>query len=487
MPFEHDSVINIVNEARRHSTEKPWIEFKVNNSNPQEIGEYISALSNTAALFSQNYGFVIWGVNDVTHEIDGTKFIPEKAKKGNQSLELWLSTLIEPQVQFYFHTVDIDGRSVVLLEIAAAFSSPIKFQGIEYIRIGSNKKKLKDFPDTERQLWSIFSREVFEQIVAVENASVDTVLRMLDYREYYERLKEPLPSKDDSIIERFIEEKMIARNEAGSYNILNLGAILFAHRLSDFPTLERKAIRVISYSGEGKASSSSRETILNKGYANGFEDLISFIFGMVPDNEDFSSPLRKDIPVYPEEAVRELMGNLMIHQDFHMRGTGPMVELFKSRMEVANPGTPLIEKDRFVDHPPVSRNEVMAGLLRRVGIGEERGYEFDRIIEETEAFKLPSPEIMVYDTHTRVTLFAYKPYAKLNKRERRLACYYHACIKWVLHENMTNSSLRERFEVDDKNISMISRLLADSCKAGLIKISEAKSSGNNRVYIPYWA
>jgi len=71
MPFEHDSVVSIINESRRHSTEKPWIEFKVNNSNPQEIGEYISALSNTAALYSQNNAFIIWGVNDESYEIEG--------------------------------------------------------------------------------------------------------------------------------------------------------------------------------------------------------------------------------------------------------------------------------------------------------------------------------------------------------------------------------------------------------------------------------
>ena len=487
MPFEHDGIISIINEARRQSTEKPWIEFKVNNSNPQDIGEYISALSNTAALYSQNYGFVIWGVNDESHEIEGTKFAPQKAKKGNQSLELWLSTLIEPQAQFYFHTVEIDGENVVLLEIAAAITSPVKFQGIDYIRIGSNKKKLKDFPSTERQLWSIFSREVFENIVAKENVSIDTVLRMLDYREYFEMHKEPLPTKETSIIERFIEEKMITRNEAGKYNILNMGALLYAHRLSDFPTLERKAIRIISYNGDSKVSSPSRETVLNKGYANGFEDLITFIFGMIPDNEDFSTPLRKDIPVYPEEAVRELMGNLMIHQDFHMRGTGPMVELYKSRMEVTNPGAPLIEKDRFVDHPPLSRNEAMARLLRRVGIGEERGYGFDKIVLETESYQLPPPHIMAYDTHTRVTLYAHKSFSKMNKPEKLQACYLHACVKWVLQEDMTNSSLRERFAVDEKNKSMISRLLSDACKAGLIKKHTEETSDKYRRYIPYWA
>jgi predicted HTH transcriptional regulator len=266
-----------------------------------------------------------------------------------------------------------------------------------------------------------------------------------------------------------------------------MGALLYAHRLSDFPSLERKVIRVISYSGDGRVSSASREIVLGKGYANGFEDLINYISSMIPDNEAFGPALRKNIPVYPEEAIRELIGNLMIHQDIFMRGTGPMVELFSNRIEVTNPGAPLIDKDRFVDHPPVSRNEKMASFLRRVGVGEERGTGFDKIVLETELHQLPAPEIEIYENHTRVILYTHKPFSKMSRTDRHRACYLHACLKRVNRDYMTNSSLRERFAIDAKNSSMISRLLNETCEAGLIKESDDSTPGRFRKFLPYWA
>lgn len=159
MPFDGSLIEAIIHESRSHSVELPWIEFKSNFQDPQTIGEYVSALSNTAALFNQAHGFLIWGINDSTHDITGTTFDPQKTKQGNQGLDLWIATQLEPQVQFYFHKVTIEGENVVLLEVGAAYSTPVKFKGIDYIRIDSNKKKLNDFPDTERELWAALSKK----------------------------------------------------------------------------------------------------------------------------------------------------------------------------------------------------------------------------------------------------------------------------------------------------------------------------------------
>lgn len=195
MPFEKSIIGDIVNESRSHNAELPWIEFKTNNFNPQTIGEYVSALSNTAALFNQEHGFLIWGVDDVNHEIIGTTFVPAKEKQGNQGLELWIATQLEPQVQFYFHSCAIDGKNVVLMEVSAAHSAPVKFRGVDYIRIDSYKKKLKDFPDTERELWAVLSRRPFETMVAMDHVAGDFVLRRLDYAAYFELLSMDLPSE----------------------------------------------------------------------------------------------------------------------------------------------------------------------------------------------------------------------------------------------------------------------------------------------------
>lgn len=487
MPFQKNMINSIIEESRKYLYEQPWIEFKHNNYDPQEIGEYISALSNTAALFNQEHAFLIWGIDDHTHDIIGTSFIPQETKVGNQGLELWISTQLDPQVQFYFHTTEIEGKPLVLLEIARAHSVPVKFKSVDYIRIDSYKKKLKDYPDTERELWAIFSKKPFEAMIAMENVSGDFVLRELDYSAYFELLSQDLPSDKAKILEALSDDKMISKAETGNYNITNLGAILFAKRLSDFPSLSRKAARVIKYEGPGRIGAASKEQVGGKGYACGFEGLITYITNLLPNNEIMGKALRKVVPMYPDIAVRELVANCLIHQNFFMQGTSPLIEIFTDRMEITNPGAPLIDKARFVDHPPVSRNEQLASFMRRIGVCEERGSGYDKVVFETEYYQLPAPEVEIYNDHTKVILFAHKDYAQMSKEDRYRACYLHACLKRVNREYMTNASLRERFNIDKKNISMVSRLLSDTCALGLIYVSPDSTSDKNRKYLPFWA
>ena len=487
MPYNIDLIDALINEARSNKTELPWIEFKENYSDPQGIGEYVSALSNTAALFNQEHAFMIWGVNNETHELTDTTFDPQTAKVGNQDLSLWISTQLDPQVQFYFHCTKIEGNKVVLLEINRAFSSPTKFRGIDYIRIESNNKKLKDFPDTERELWAVFSKRPFESLIAMENVSGDFVLRELDYSAYFEMLNLDLPSNRDALLEALKNDSMIVKSETGNYNITNLGAILFARRMQDFPSLERKAIRVIKYDGTDRIASASKEQVGGKGYANGFEGLIDYINNLLPNNEILGKAIRSVVPMYPEIAVRELVANAIIHQNFFMQGTSPLIEIFDNRLEITNPGVPLIDKNRFIDHPPISRNEKLASFMRRIGVCEERGSGYDKVVFQTELYQLPAPEIDIYNDHTKVILYAHKDFSKMSKDDKYRACYLHACLKRVNREYMTNSSLRERFKIDPKNSSMISRLLNDTCAIGLIRISDDSTSDKNRKYVPFWA
>lgn len=487
MPIIKNDVNDIIENARKNPYETPWIEFKTNNYNPQIIGEYISALANTAALFNHEKAFMIWGIDDTSHDIIGTTFNPQNEKVGNQGLDLWISTQLNPQTQFYFHKTTIENNQLVLLEINRASSIPVQFKGVEYIRIDSYKKKLKDYPDTERELWAIFSHRPFESLIAMENVSADMALRMLDYASYFDMLSLDLPSDKNGLIEVLLQEGLISKHETGNYNITNLGAILFAKKLSEFPTLERKAIRVIKYEGTDRISSASKEQIFFKGYANGFEGLIDYINNLLPNNEVLGKALRKVVPMYPEIAVRELVANAIIHQNFFMTGTSPLIEIFSNRLEITNPGVPLIDKSRFVDHPPISRNEKLASFMRRIGVCEERGSGYDKVVFETEFYQLPAPDIEIYNDHTKVTLFSHTEYSKMTKNDRQRACYLHACLKRVNREYMTNSSLRDRFKIEAKNSSMISRLLNETCESGLIKISEESTADKNRRYLPFWA
>ena len=191
--------------------------------------------------------------------------------------------------------------------------------------------------------------------------------------------------------------------------------------------------------------------------------------------------------MYPELAIREIVANALIHQDFFVSGAGAMVEIFVDRIEVTNPGAPLMDTQRFVDTPPRSRNERLASLLRRIGICEERGSGWDKIVSQTETFQLPAPLPEQTDVHTRVTLFAHRPLTKLDKADRIRAVYLHACLRYVNREHMTNSSLRERFGIEPQNSASASRLIREAVEGGTVLPYDAEAAPKVMRYIPFWA
>ena len=221
--------------------------------------EYISALANAATLHGKAQAYLLWGVENGTHAIAGTGFSPAAAKTGNEPLETWLLRLLSPRIDFRFHEVMADGRRVVLLEIDRASRQPVAFNGTEFIRVGSTKRRLEEYPEKERALWRVLDRVDFEDGMAAERMSGESVLLKLDYPAYFDLLDTPLPDGHAAILDVLQRDLLIAPCEAGGYDITNLGAILLAKNLGDFRRLQRKAIRVIEYRGSGRTETSREQ------------------------------------------------------------------------------------------------------------------------------------------------------------------------------------------------------------------------------------
>lgn len=479
-------LVGLVHELCKLPRETGWLEFKENNADPEEIGEYISALANSAVLANKAFAYLVWGVQDGCQDIVGTSFYPATAKVGNEELENWLLHFLKPKIDFRFYEVVMDGKRVVILEVGRAFRHPVQFKHQEFIRVGSYKKKLKEFPEMERQLWRAFDQTPFEDMVAMENLNSDQVLKLLDYSAYFDLMKLPLPENRDQILSALAAEHLIDRMESGQWSVTNLGAILFAKRLTDFRTLQRKAMRVIQYQGDSRIHT-IKEQVSSKGYACGFEGLIDYINALLPSNEVIGQALRKTVPMYPELAIRELVANALIHQGFFVTGAGPMIEIFAQRMEITNPGGLLVDIARMLDNPPQSRNEALASFMRRAGFCEERGSGIDKVVSVTETYQLPAPMFETSGDSTRAILFAHRPLSQMDKSDRTRACYLHACLRYVQRSFMTNTTLRERFGIEPRNSATASRLIKEAVEAGVIKPYDEDASRKMKQYVPFWA
>lgn len=270
------------------------------------------------------------------------------------------------------------------------------------------------------------------------------------------------------------------------YAIRRIAALLLAKRMNDFEDLARKAPRVIVYEGNSKFSPKLDRTA-ESGYAVGFRDLINFINDQLPQNEVIEQALRNKVKLVPEVAIREVVANALVHQDFSISGTSVIIEIFANRVEIANPGNPLVPIERFIDGYQ-SRNERMADLMRRMNICEERSSGIDRLIHAAEVYQLPAPEFRADLRRTRVIIFGHKPFKEMTREDRVRACYQHCSLRWVMSERMTNKSLRERFQLTESKMASVSQIISATIEARLIK--QDQSAGDSRKfarYVPIWA
>lgn len=476
-------LIELVNELVKQPHESEWVEFKLNFHSPEEIGERISALANGAAIQNQDFGYLVFGVEDKTHLIKGTTFKPKTHKKGNEELEHWLAQRLDPRIDFRIYEFEYDdSRHMAVFVIPAAQNRPVDFSHNAYIRVGSITRKLSEFPEKEAKIWRKKVKP-YEQEIARDNLNASDVIRLLSTETYFDLMKLPYPSNQEGVIQKFIDEKLIVKSRG--YAVTNLGAILFAKSLPEFESVERKSVRVIVYKGNNKVET-VREQIGAKGYALSFLGLVDWVNSQLPANEEIGKALRKESRMYPEIAIRELVANALIHQDLSVKGF-PMIEVFSDRIEISNPGNPLITPERFIDSY-ISRNEKLADLMRRMGFCEEKGSGLDKVIFYNELYQLPPINVITDENRTRVTIFSYKKLNDLDKREKIRACYQHSCLKWVSNEKMTNQSLRERFSIDDKNAAIASRIIKDTFEADMIKEDDPNNkSRKHRSYVPFWA
>ena len=468
----------------KQSRESEWVEFKLNYHSAEEIGETLSALSNGACLEGQPYGYLAFGVKNDNRTIEGTAFKPQTFKYKNEDIEHWLLQRLNPRIDFRIYEFEYNGKHIALFEIPATANQPVDFMQEAYIRIASITRKLKEFPEKERKIWKKEPEKPFEKEITLDSLSVSDVVRLLDIQSYFDMMKLPFPTNQDAVIEKMIAEKLIVKS-GSHYAITNLGSLLFAKNLNEFTGLNRKAVRVIVYKGKNKLDTVKDQTGM-KGYAVGFEALVNYINDQLPQNEEISKALRDTVRMYPEKGVRELVANAIIHQDFREKGS-PVIEIYSDRIEFSNPGLPVITPIRFIDDYQ-SRNEILADMMRRLHICEEKGSGIDKVIALCEMYQLPAPNFIAQEKHTKVIMYAHQNLNDMDRQDKIRACYQHCCLKYVSNEKMTNQTLRERFKIEERNSAIASRIIRETIEEDLIKEEDPKNTSKKYAsYVPFWA
>jgi ATP-dependent DNA helicase RecG len=465
--------VDELNKILSKPKEDAHLEFK----RAQNQFDFHKLLQCCVALSNEGGGRLVLGVTDeYPRSVTGTAAFPDLPDLERRVLNK-IGMRIEAE-----EILTLEKRVVIV-------HAPSRPRGSAYHLDGAYLMRAADsvVPMSEDRLRKVFDEGKPDWLLepATQNLNSDEIIQLLETQTFFDLLKLPYPTTRDAVIDQLNRGKLVTSIE-GNWRITNLGALILAKRLSDFENLERKAPRVIVYSGPDKLETRI-DRIGGKGYAVGFESLLDFINTQIQTNEVIGTALRKEVKMFPEAAIRELVANALIHQDFGERGTSVVIELFSDRMEISNPGEPFIAVDRFIDGYQ-SRNEKLADLMRRMGICEEKGSGIDKVIYSAEAYQLPAPDFRTSERRTISILFAHKEFEKMDRNDRIRACYQHCCLQYLMNKRMTNQSLRERFKLPESKSEAVSRIIRETLEAKQIsQENPANASRRYSKYVPFWA
>lgn len=450
------------------------------SSKSERLAQHISAFANY-----KGGGFFVFGINnDATfNDLAGVDVDNLVNRLGNVARNNLAQPVAIDHIVFSYND-----HSILFVYVPEASDKPVNLRGKDFFESykRSAGQTVKLTKDEVKQLIAISYGYGFEKQIALANIEDDEVLSNIDYDNYFNLASIKLPETKKGILEKLESEEFVNKN-FGTWDITNLGAILFAKNLTVFKDLRRKAVRVIVYEGTSKIVA-LKEQEGARGYANGFEGLIAYIMDQLQTSEVIEKALREKVKIYPEVAVREFVANALIHQDLTVKGSGVMIEIFGDRIEITNPGVPLVDTNRFIDTAPKSRNEVLASVMRRLNICEERGSGIDRAVAAIEIYQLPAPKFLSGDDYTRIIMYSPRALTKMSIEDRVRACYQHTCLHYVNNEPVNNQSVRIRFNISKNNVSFASKIISETLEAKLIKPSDPDNQSKKFAsYVPFWA
>lgn len=314
----------LLDRLRAEPRESEWLEFKANRFDAQAIGEYLSALANSACLLGKPRGYLVFGIEDGTHAVVGTSFDPQtEVGQGNQLLPLWLAVLLSPKLGFEIHTCQYQGQRVVVFEVHPAFDRPVEFRGKAYVRNGTSKAALSGYPDKERAIWTRrvdWSAQVCEQATL---ADLDPQAIAEARRQFAEKNK----TKPDRLAElaEWDDATFLNKAKLTVRGSITHAALLLLGR-EESTSLLAPAVARISWILKTERNEELDYEHFGPPMLLNVNKLLARIRNLtvreLPDGTLFPVELTQ----YDPWVIREALHNCIAHQDYGLRGRIQVVE-----------------------------------------------------------------------------------------------------------------------------------------------------------------
>ena len=390
--MDHTQLVSLVNRLRNEPHETEWLEFKENHYEPQLLGEYLSALANSAYLHWKPKGYLVFGIEDKTHEVKGTRFNPAKKKgRGNQALQIWLATGLQPNVGFDVHRFPYCDKYVVVFEVNAAIDRPVAFYGTAYIRIGSSKTELFKHPEKEREIWSRRNRHDWSAQIC-ERASIDD-LDTKALQKARTEYKTKLPDKAEEVdswndIQFMNKVKLSIQGRITNAAILLLGK-------PESASLITPAVAKISWILKDDKNQEKDYEHFGPPFLMNVDQAFNKVRNLTYRHLPSGTLFPMEISQYDHWVIREALHNCIAHQDYSLHGRINLVET-PSALILTNAGSFLpgnVETVIRQDAPPeVYRNPYLAEAMVNLNMIDTQGGGIKKMFQTQMKRYFPLPD-----------------------------------------------------------------------------------------------
>lgn len=387
----------LVDELRRQRTETEWLEFKGGGCSPERIGQYLSALANSARLVGQPSGYLVFGVTDGTHEVKGTEFDPARTKSKGQALGVWLANNLSPDPGFEVEVVDHPEGRVVVFRVGPARGRPVRFRGTAYVRIGASTTELSRHPVREKRIWNSDEDWSAETCRGVTFADLDPEAIADARRRFAGRWPDQADAAAGWDDATFLgKAHLLDRDEITNTAVLLLGRKEAADRL--------RPAHVSKVSWRLKDAKN-----LSVAFENLYPPLLFAADRVRKKIRVLKAPFLPNGTLSPQEpdqyhdwVLRECLHNAIAHQDY-LRGGRILVTEYDDRVMFSNFGRFLpgdVETAIRLNVPHSYRNPFLAQAMVELGLMEVQGGGILRMfeIQRQRCFALPDYDLSRPDT-----------------------------------------------------------------------------------------
>jgi ATP-dependent DNA helicase RecG len=380
----------LLDRLRAEPREAEWLEFKGSRYEPQALGEYLSALANSACLLGKSRGYLVFGVEDGTHAVVGTSFDPAAEKaKGNQLLPLWLSLGLHPNVGFEIHPFDYHGKRVVLFEIHPAFDRPVKFYGTAFVRDGSSKTELSRYPEKERRIWQ--QRTDWSAQVCARATLVDLDPEAIAKARHEYKIKFPAKAAE---VDGWDDTTFLNKAKVTIRGGITNTALLLLGRPESSTLLTPAAAR-ISWILKNERNEELDYQHFEPPFLLNVDKVLARIRNLTVRELPSGTLFPVELTQYDPWVIREALHNCIAHQDYGLRGRINVVEtpdaLILSNVGGFLPGS--VETVIRQDAPSeLYRNPFLAEAMVNLNLIDTQGGGIKRMFQTQRRRFFPLPD-----------------------------------------------------------------------------------------------